>query len=67
MSEPKELTPSQEAEHLIYVLQQRAELFLKANNVEEYNWCLREISRLQKSTGVTSGRKWKEEKHDRTA
>jgi hypothetical protein len=61
MSE-RELTPSQEAEHMIYILRKRADLALLASDITEFNRCQNDIIRLQKSTGVTSGRKWKEEK-----
>jgi hypothetical protein len=57
--EPKELSPSEEAEQLIFKLRKRADLLLQAGDMKEHYWCLSEIARLQKSTGAVCGRERK--------
>jgi hypothetical protein len=54
------------AENTIFNLRKKADLYLQAGDIEEYNRILTTISDLQKTTGVTKG--WgKENDNARTA
>ncbi|HKM79933.1 MAG TPA: hypothetical protein VJY15_03100 [Candidatus Acidoferrum sp.] len=65
--EPKMLSPTQEAENMIFKLRQRADLLLQAGEVgEEYAWTQREIARLERATGATKGVE-RTKDHDRSA